>query len=205
MWSCETCRRHLPQYIADRDVASAVARELEAHLSGCAACRDYAQRLCDVEEALRQYPLRVPSPELSERVMQVVERESRRREDDWVLLPWDVWVPALALLIALVVAVMSLPARTFGAPSPLVSLGESMVAWSQGFLRWGASLLQGANDGDFWALWTVASVLLALLGITIGWSGWRSADDDAHRQLQTRLAHMSDWLDGLLGSLGRSQ
>lgn len=199
MHPCELCQRHLPEYVSDGGLPGSLAAWVAEHLDACPACREYAERLRCVEEALASYPLRVPPPELSAHVMERVAGGAVERQEAWRWLPWDVWVPLAALMCAVIFAALSLPDPGVAVGVPIVDGGRAWAEWSRGIIDWGTIIARQAQGPDFWGAWIAASLVLLALGLSVAVKGWRHADERVHRQVQDRISHMSEWLGGLLG------
>lgn len=163
---CDEVRSRLAEYMADvvagKDApACSNAAGLERHLAECAACRAEAERLRQVEEALWSYPGVTPPDGLTAAVMRRVAQERPVAEEEWRLLPWDVWVPAVAFVLALLVAVASIPPHLLPAMSG-GEIGGTFAAWSEQVSAWLAPIRGPAEGGLLWA------VLAAILATTAG-------------------------------------
>ncbi|HHX43676.1 MAG TPA: hypothetical protein GX714_06780 [Chloroflexi bacterium] len=184
---CDQVRPRLSDYVADRvagrgEHASLEAQAVEQHLQVCAACRAAAERLRIVEEALWRYPGVTPPADLTADIMRRVARERPAVEEQWQALPWDVWVPAVAFVLALLVAVASIPPHLLS-----VALAEgidgTLASWTAQVRGWLAPLAQGG---------LLAVALAALLAVTAGWglslalSAWPSDELSA---MEARVAH----------------
>lgn len=199
MLSCEECRGLLPQYIADGEPVRRAPAGLREHLAACVACRELAVRLRYVEGALLAYPSQDAPPALAQAVVaQITLPDARPPAEEWQWLPWDVWVPALALLLAVALASFSVPPHAF-APAPSIDVAPVTLPSGEALQAWLAGLRQSSGGSLFWVAWTAASIILAVLGMMVGLSSWRRADATAHEALHARVAHVTDWVGGLLG------
>ncbi len=189
---CDQVQPRLSEYIADMASgrgggASYDADALERHLAECPACRAEAERLRYVEEALWSYPGVTPPATLTADVMRRVALEHPAPEEAWRVLPWDVWVPAVAFLLALLVAVASIPPHML----PMVpgqEIGGTVASWSEQvnvFL----TPLQGPVQGGL--LWSVLAAILATtagLGLSLALSEWSSDEVSAMESRVTDAA-----------------
>lgn len=82
--TCETLRVDISARL-DGELDESRARELDEHLEGCAACRDYEARMRSVRRAMRVRSAE-PVPDLTAAIMQRVEGQRARldRRRDWV-------------------------------------------------------------------------------------------------------------------------
>lgn len=176
MLSCERMQERLPQYIADGERATPRHEALRAHLASCPACRAYAQRLRLVEEALRTYPRAHPSPLLTNRILETVGRD-RAAMEEWHPLSWDMWVPVVVFVLALLIGSVSLPQEML-ARVPDTQLTETLATWP--YALQGRSALWGKMEKEL--LWAVASGIFATMaglgmGLTLAyWSRLDSLD-----------------------------
>lgn len=189
---CDQVRPRLSEYIAD--VASGRLagapgdiEALERHLEECPACRAEAERLRYVEEALRSYPGVTPPATLTADIMRRVAMERPVAEEEWRVLPWDVWVPAVAFLLALLVAVASIPPQLLPAV-PGETIDDTVVSWAEQVNVW-LSPLQGPAQGGL--LWAALATLLATtagLGLSLALSEWTSDEVSAMESRITAAA-----------------
>jgi len=153
---CDEVRSKLVSYAAG-DVADAESHTIRRHLARCADCAGEEQRLRWVEEALWRYPGVNPPAGLTAAVMRRVARERPLPAEEWRLLPWDVWVPCVAFVLALLVAMVSIPPDLLPAMSGTGVRG-TVMAWSEQVNSWLAPV-QGPAQGGL--LWAVVGALLA--------------------------------------------
>ncbi|MBM3188379.1 MAG: hypothetical protein FJZ90_06610 [Chloroflexi bacterium] len=180
MLPCDDLQWQLPQFVADGEPRSPAYTGLIRHLGSCACCADYARRLRMVEKGLRGYPALRPDPALTKRVLEVVAAEQRAWEA-WNPLPWNVWLPTLAIILALLVFAVSLPPQSV--PVTLVEdLEHGLINWSVPLGTWATSLRLEVSTDRFWAIWTGVFVATAGIGLSLGLARWsrlnsRSLDD----------------------------
>ncbi len=184
---CERVQRQLSQYVADGAPRLVCYTGLRAHLRSCVACRALARQLSHVEDALTTLPMVVPDPILIERIVRVVDLDRQGTElceqpGEWRLFPWDIWVPALTLVLALSIVGMSVPAHLL--PWKAMSELENMpVNWTSLVDATKMWFRYGVDPDRFWAIWIGAFVALAGLGLSMSLSSW----DLRHRR---RLDHL---------------
>lgn len=188
MANCGEYRRWLGEHMLDDLNAMDYPRDLRAHLADCAACRRYAQKLQIIDTALRERPLRSVSPYLSQRIMRSVER---MEQEHWEILPWSVWLPALAVAGGLIVAAYSFPTGHF--------LPQEISFWERSVTLAGAqpvSLLEpplGESDA-FWALWSAVFAVISGLGISLGLNSFheeqRECVQEVKQDLQSRAERL---------------
>ena len=181
MLGCRQVGSDLPQYIADGEPELACHDALRAHLALCPHCRAYAERLHIVERALQSYPLASPNPQIVTLTMRRISAQEQAAQEEWRLLPWDVWVPAVAFFLAIVVAMMCLPPNLLPAV-PLTDLERTVIIES-------APIPLGLqmNTELFWALWLGLSVIAAGLGLSLGLSHWNAANSKSLGRLETHV------------------
>jgi anti-sigma factor RsiW len=106
MTTCEDVRGALAR-LADRDDDGPARADVEAHLAGCAGCREAFEAQRQVSLALRARPDSVPRPDFAAAVR-------TRLEAGWVgLADWRQWT----LRLAPVAAALALAAWLLGAPA----------------------------------------------------------------------------------------
>jgi len=182
--SCERFREQLAQYIADGEPACSDYEPLRQHLVHCARCQTLAKDLRIVETALASYPLIVAPPTLRAELMRTIMQERQALQEEWRLLPWDVWVPAVAFGLALLIALLSLPAQLWqAAPVP-----ESPDIWAK-FGLWLNSLRLPNGDGLFWVIWVGVFATTAGLGLCLSLTNWTH---DHTRQVEDLEARVAD-------------
>ncbi|MBI5836634.1 MAG: zf-HC2 domain-containing protein [Candidatus Eisenbacteria bacterium] len=97
------CRQQLEAWrlssYLDGDLDASHRAAVEAHLAGCAACRERAADLQGMVAALRELPAPEPSPFLWARV-QAGLREGRPRRSGLAAFEWQRWIPAGAAAAA---------------------------------------------------------------------------------------------------------
>jgi anti-sigma factor RsiW len=192
---CDQCCQELPQYIADDEPALARYQVLRAHLQACDRCRAYALRLRVVEDALRTYPAVSPEPGMTLLVMRRVVAQDRRGEEEWHLLPWDVSVPAMALVLALGLLIVSMPPQ----PSPAVPVQELERAFFElpsTIDAWLTPVRALMSKDIFWAAWSGVFATTAGLGIGLSLANWNALNREGLDRLGDRIAHVVTWVFG---------
>ena len=190
---CDRCRQELPQYIADREPALAHYQVLRGHLQVCDACRAYALRLSLVEDALRTYPLVSPDPEMTLLVMRRISYQDQRADEEWRLLPWNVSLPALALLLALALVVVSTPPQ-ISPTMPVQELERTFFQLPGVVDAWPASIRALMRTDIFWAIWSGVFATTAGLGIGLSLANWNALNRERLERLEDRLADVAAWL-----------
>jgi len=194
MLSCEVCRSLLPQYIADGEPTSRAPAGLREHLAACGDCRDLAARLRSVESALRAYPMAAVPPDLAYSVAAQIRPSHAEPAEEWRWLPWDVWVPALALVVAVVLVCFSAPIPAFSA-GPRIAIYPVTVSVGRLLPQPGSALSADSS----WAVWMLVSLGLAVVGAMVGIKAWRHADPSAHQAVQDRVDDVTRRLGSLIG------
>jgi hypothetical protein len=164
---------------------------LRRHLAACAFCRAELARLLQVEAALRSWPLAPPPHDLVRPVMAQLAREPR--QPDWRWLPWSVWLPALAIALALG---MALAASVTGQPLPPASIagpsGLGLALTQTSPLSELRQPLGVAGRELFWAIWCGLFLTLAGLGIGLGLATSRDTIDEVSAELRERWEHLRE-------------
>ncbi|HUV95091.1 MAG TPA: hypothetical protein VMX14_09720 [Anaerolineae bacterium] len=192
---CDQCCEESPQYIADGEPALARHQVLRAHLQACDRCRAYALRLRVVEDALRTYPPVSPDPGMTLLVMRRIVAQDRRGEEEWHLLPWDVSVPALALILALGLVIVSMPPQ----PSPAVPVQElerASFELPSVIGAWLTPVRALMSKDIFWAAWSGVFATTAGLGIGLSLANWNALNRQGLDRLGDRIAHAVTWVFG---------
>lgn len=180
---CDQVRGRLAEYVADamsRTGAGTTgdAEDIERHLAECAACRAEAERLRQVEVALWAYPGVEPPAELTAAVMRRVAAERPLAQEEWRMLPWDVWVPAVAFVLALLVAVASIPPHLLPAVSG-DSIGGTVASWSEQVNGWLAPIAGPSQGGLLWAFLGALLATTAGLGLSYALDAFSSDEVNA--------------------------
>lgn len=184
--NCKMVRSELPQYIADGEPALATYAGLRGHLVACTACQGYAARLRVVEGALRAYPC-VASPAcLTSSVVDSIVQEHQAKPEEWQLLPWDVWVPAAAFALAILIALMSIPSHLFTLPG-MEELGGAMQQWPTTIDGWIDSVHLMTKADSFWAIWSGVFATTAGLGISLSLAYFHKLSRQRLNDLETRV------------------
>jgi predicted anti-sigma-YlaC factor YlaD len=187
VFPCQPFHEQLIQYVADGEPALASYALLRAHLAACPACRALARRLRIVENGLRTYPAVSPAPQTTEFIMRAITRENQPRQEEWRLVTWDVWVPALAFALALIVAIMSLPVQSSTSIS-VRELAGTLIALPSPLDTWLFSLRELMSQNLFWAIWIGIFVTMAGLGVSLSLSHWDEDNSESLDRLETRLS-----------------
>ncbi len=117
MKNCEDISKGLIAYL-DQRANPAERRDVEDHLVGCAACRTRAEEFRRVSSVLDEMPAIEPSLGFNARVRQRVAAEPRRSWFGW-FEPQARFAFSAALLIAMTVWIVKLPASNPVTPSPI--------------------------------------------------------------------------------------
>ena len=164
--SCNSVRSQLPQYIADGEPALVIYAGIHAHLATCASCQAYAARLRVVEAALHAYPPVCAPAYLPTSVVGAISHESQAKPEEWQLLPWDVWVPAAAFALAILVAIMSIPPHLVTVPSAQ-EINGVIQQWPAAINNWLGNVQLMTRENLFWAIWTGIFATTAGLGLSL--------------------------------------
>ncbi len=186
MLSCRRAQEKLSQYIADGEPASPHYGALRNHLASCSACRAHARRLRQVEEALHTYPRAHPNPLLTDRILKAVGRE-RAAMEEWHPLSWDMWLPVVVFILALLIAGASLPQGIL-ARVPDTRLTETLVTWPS-FLQSRSALWGKMEKELLWAVATGIFASIAGLGMGITLAYWSKLDAVDLGDLEQRLTN----------------
>ncbi|MHB9034862.1 MAG: hypothetical protein ACYC6L_17665 [Anaerolineae bacterium] len=98
----------IAQYIADHEPAIALYRDVRFHLAGCESCRDLAQKLRVTEAALETYPQVNANYSLRPHLVEII-RQNQSQPPEWKLMPWTIWVPTTALVVATLATLILAP------------------------------------------------------------------------------------------------
>jgi hypothetical protein len=187
MSRCEQFGRQLPQYIADGEPELAIYSGLRDHLATCPACRTYASNLRVVEEALRNYPSVSPAPAMAGLILQATSQARQADQEEWHLLTWDVWVPALAFALALLIAIVSFPSQ-HGTITSLRELAGTIVAWPGPIGNWLAAIQEMTKESLFWVIWVGIFAVAAGIGICLSLMHWNRENSKSLDRIETRIA-----------------
>jgi hypothetical protein len=191
--NCKMVRSDLPQYIADGEPPLATYAGLRGHLADCAACQSYAERLRAVEDALHAYPP-VASPAcLAHSVVDAIVQEQQARPEEWELLPWDVWVPAAAFALAILIAMMSIPSQLLTIPG-VEAISETIQQWPTTISGWVNSVRLMTKEHVFWAIWSGVFATTAGLGISLSLVYFHKLSRQKLNDLETRVADTANRL-----------
>lgn len=193
MLPCEEIERRLPQYIADGEPLTGRAAGLAQHLRCCPSCAAQAQRYRWVEEALQSYPIVAMDPSLTRRILDAMAAVDRMRER-WNPLPWNVWLPLLTFMLALLVIAISLPNQLVSI-TLVEDMEHGLVNWSVPVSTWLTSLHLEISTDSFWALWLGVFATTAGIGIALSLTRWSRLNS---RSLDALEAQVSAIVDRLL-------
>lgn len=191
MLSCKRAQNLLPQYIADGERVTSHDEALCAHLASCPTCRAYAQRLRLVEEALHTYPRAHPSPLLTDRILKAVERE-RAAMEEWHPLSWDVWVPIVVFIMALLIASASLPQGML-VRVPDTQVTETLAHWPY-FLQTRFAVWEQIEQELLWAIASGIFATMAGLGMGITLAYWSKLNTPDLGDLEQRITNTAQRL-----------
>lgn len=192
MLPCEEIERRLPQYIADGEPVTGRAAELGQHLRRCPSCAAQAQRYRLVEEALQSYPAIAMDPSLTRRILDAVASTGRTRER-WNPLPWNVWLPLLTFVLALLVIAISLPSHMVSIKL-VEDVENGLVNWSVPVSTWLTSLRLEISTDSFWALWLGVFATTAGIGIALSLTRWNCLNSRSLDALEAQVSAMVDRL-----------
>ena len=105
--TCEALRDQLVDYVAEGEPLEGRYDALRAHLQQCSACALDLYYLRRVEQALKAWPLEDVSAPLRERLLSTLDR--REALQCGSSQPWSIWLPALTVSVAIVLAVLLAP------------------------------------------------------------------------------------------------
>ncbi len=166
MLECDRARRSIVQYIADGEPALPVYASLRAHLGTCASCRAEAERLRAVEGALRVMPVAAPPVGLAPEVMRRVNSLGQPPREEWRLFSWETWVPVVAFAVALLIAMISMPANLLSSMT-LYELESTLRALPGQAGGWLSPMESITRNELFWVIWTSLFVTMAGVGFSL--------------------------------------
>lgn len=114
--------RALLQRFVDGELPPRLAAEAEAHLEGCAECRELAQRERGWRQAIRRAGAYYPAPDALRRDIAGMARRAHAS----AAAPWRGWAMAASLVLA--VALSSGVTAYLVAPSPVASIEQEVTA-----------------------------------------------------------------------------
>jgi anti-sigma factor RsiW len=125
---CAEIQAYLEPY-ADDELGVSERSAVEAHLTGCAACREHVAERRRFRQLLRRQPREAASPELRARVRLAVRRRAIRR----AAAPWIAAVMAAVVVLAVGVGATRqlLPWSGRAAPSIVTELVGKHITYSQ--------------------------------------------------------------------------
>jgi hypothetical protein len=184
----------LPEYVADGHPREPDDAVLRAHLAVCPQCRAEAERLCRVEAALRSWPIAAAPPELAPYVLAAVAGR-RRDAEPWQVLPWRIWVPAVAATLALLVSVLAMSVDTWPSADQVQAL---LAGWHASVADWLAPLQVRIDPNVFWAIWSGIFATTAGLGISLGLRAFNQLDRRELDHLEAQAGEVADRVWGRL-------
>jgi hypothetical protein len=196
MTHCKNIWPRLAEYVSDGEPRSTEYADLRAHLATCFGCRMDVLRLRLVEDALRSYPLSRPSPLLIARILERVHAQQQSTTEEWRLLPWDVWLPSLALMVALAIMLLSLP-TPMSADGALQGLQGMMSQWPEALKVWIATSEMHTERALFWAIWSGLFATSAGIGLSLALANWREPHSKRMEQLNAQVADVASRLRAL--------
>jgi anti-sigma factor (TIGR02949 family) len=120
--NCAEVRAKLEAYV-DGELPVGETTAIDAHCGACELCEWLARREREFRRTLRRQPREAAPPELRDRIVRDIRRESRMRTARWTL------VPAAAVAAVIVLAVLLPWSRQ--APPLVVDLVDKHIAYSQ--------------------------------------------------------------------------
>ncbi len=160
---------------------------LRAHLAECPVCREEMHWLRTVEAALASWPLAEPAPGFLERLLERLAREQVPARAGQVL-PWNIWVPAMTLGAALIIAALALPPQISQAWEPAIS------EWPRQVAPWAAEGRLTLDRGAFWAVWSGLFVATGGVGLTLALSAWNARYTRRVEEVKRALSEAADHL-----------
>lgn len=194
MSTCPEIRALLPEYVAEGKPGGPAYAALRAHLAACPRCRAQMERLCRVEAALRSWPIAAAPPDLAPYVLAALVGE-RRDAEPWQVLPWRIWVPALAVTVALFVSVVAMSLDAWPSADQVQTL---LSGWHASILAWLAPLQVRVDPSIFWAIWSGIFVTTAGLGISLGLRAFNQLDRQELDHLEEQAGEVADRVWGRL-------
>jgi len=189
--SCKQVQEQLPQYVADGEPMIPYYAALRTHLASCSACRAYANRLRSVEDALHTYPHVHPSPLLTDRILRAVGRK-RAEMEEWYPLSWDVWVPVLAFVMALLIASASLSQEMLASVSDM-RLAKTLATWPH-VLQSRSAFWESIEKDLLWAVASGIFATMAGLGMGVTLAYWSELDRANLVDIEQRLTNTAQRL-----------
>ncbi len=179
MTSCREYEEQLISLAVLGEPGGAEFAPLRAHLAACPACRAELARLRQVEAALHTWPLAELPRDLVPLVMEQLAQEPQQLPS-WQLLPWRLWVPALAIALAVGLCLArNLVGRVLpvGTPPPTAVLYQPL----------------GAEGRElFWAIWFGLFFTLAGVGVSVGLMSEGDGFDRFTSGLRDRWEHLRE-------------
>jgi hypothetical protein len=152
-----------------------------------------------IEQILRTYPKRPADPVLTQRVMLNIAQDERIQarfhRDEERPLVWDIWLPAMTLLLVVVILALSMPERLTAGLNPLHI--DTNVLYEPVILP---ELLPGlrirGGDAVFWAFWSSFFAVASGIGIWVSLSAWNVGSDRVVAQMAGQISAI---VEGLIG------
>lgn len=168
--TCERIEELLPLYV-EGDISGDDRRLLEAHLEGCAACRESLAASRSIEAAL--VSRRELLPDASRTAAAVIERLRPHRSERPYYRPYYGWIGARALAFVLLVVAAAALYIFRGAVADFVDFmeregGPAAEAYSRGVGEWTRWVVHATGGDDF----TLLLVLLGTTALMLAAGGW---------------------------------
>lgn len=200
------CEEHAPdlaQYVADGEPLDMAFAALRAHVSTCPICVRRIALLREVEAALGTWPQIAAQPDLAWRILSRLPAEYAQPSvmEEWRALPWNVWVPALTLGVAVaLVWVASPPGSTQGGSvqhlgARVSELPRVIGSWAGGLgLPVQAPAVAATQWGDkaFWAIWSGVCIALGGGGVSLALGTWGEQHERRWQELRQSVAQAAE-------------
>jgi len=160
---------------------------LKEHLAACPTCQEEMRYLRAIEAALAAWPLAEPDPTFLTRLLERLALEEVPIRADQVL-PWSIWVPAMTLGAALMIAAIALP------PQVPQAWGPALAEWPRQVAPWAAAPHFTLDPSPFWAVWTGLFVAVGGIGLTLALSAWNDRYTQRVEDLKRALSEAADHL-----------
>lgn len=160
---------------------------LAKHLAECPFCQAEVRWLREVEAALAAWPLAEPDPGFLERLLGRLAREEMPSRA-WQVLPWNIWVPVVAVGAALVISALALP------PQIPQQWEPAIAEWPRQVIPWAAEGRLTLDKGLFWAFWSGLFVAAGGVGLTLALNAWGSRQARRVEEFKRALNEAADHL-----------
>jgi len=178
--------QQLAEYVADGEPEASNYAYLKEHLHTCVMCKAQLARLRIVESALRSYPMLKPRPELAWEILRAIRAE--RREKDWHLVPWNIWLPGLTMLLAISIIAVALPGHT-QISLPTIQPVATPIPQSTGqAIQVGEWLTLNSQRDALWPLWAGLLAVLSGCGLALSISSWGTSTNKQFDRIESHVA-----------------